>query len=187
MIRNLMKICLLAQLMCVTLIATASAQSKSLAPVDLDSHCQKHYGLAALNLDGTGYGWRCGTEINISVDNACREQYGPASSSMLVTVTPGGTNDWRCWKDEPASVKPAVQADGAASVDLDRYCQKHYGLAASNLDGTGYGWRCGTEINISVDTACQEQYGPASSAILITAPPGGMNDWRCRTQKTKIQ
>src|ERR1700682_4496599 len=96
MIRNIAKVCLLALLICMASFTTALARSKRLAPVDLDKYCQQHHGLAASNQDGTGYGWRCGTDINISVDDACREQYGPASSAILITAAPGGMNDWRC-------------------------------------------------------------------------------------------
>jgi len=65
--------------------------------VDLDRHCRSVGYLRAENLDGTGYGWKCmpgrGT---ISVESACKQQYGANFSASLVSPPPGRPGDWRC-------------------------------------------------------------------------------------------
>ena len=75
--------------------------------------------------------------------------------------------------------QPPVTNGG--SVNLDLHCRIHgFTQGTRNLDGTGYGWRCEpNDANLSVDQACQEQYGSNYSARLRTSPPGGMNDWYC--------
>jgi hypothetical protein len=64
--------------------------------VNLAAYCAGHYGTSVKNIDNTGYGWRCEPDRNISVDQACKEQYDNTYSAALLTPAPGGPNDWVC-------------------------------------------------------------------------------------------
>jgi uncharacterized protein YecT (DUF1311 family) len=75
----------------------SSQTSNGRLPVDLARHCRSlGYG-SVRNKDGTGYGWVCTPgDALLSVDDACREQYGRAFSARLASTPPGGMNDWYC-------------------------------------------------------------------------------------------
>ena len=66
------------------------------------------------------------------------------------------------------------------SMDLDGYCRSRGYAGVSNLDNTGYGWRC-QPGNASIDAfdLCKKQYGQGYQPSLKTPPPGGPNDWSC--------
>jgi hypothetical protein len=67
------------------------------------------------------------------------------------------------------------------NVDLQAYCAKRSFTGVRNLDGTGYGWRCTPgDANIDVNQACAEQHGGNFAAQLLSKPPGGPHDWRCK-------
>jgi hypothetical protein len=67
------------------------------------------------------------------------------------------------------------------NVNLQAYCARRNFTGVRNLDGTGYGWRCTPgDANIDVNQACAEQYGSNFGVQLLSEPPGGPNDWRCR-------
>lgn len=71
-----------------------------------------------------------------------------------------------------------VQAQG---LDLDRHCRQHGRDRVSNIDGTAYGWRCedaqGQVHPISVQDACNEQYGPGYAAAFHSMDDP--NSWYC--------
>lgn len=78
--------------------------------------------------------------------------------------------------DNPVDGDPAIR-----SVNLQAYCARRSFTGVRNLDGTGYGWRCTPgDANIDVNQACAEQHGSDFAAQLLSKPPGGSNDWRCR-------
>jgi len=78
--------------------------------------------------------------------------------------------------DNPVDGGPAIR-----NVNLQAYCARRSFTGIRNLDGTGYGWRCTpSDANIDVNQACAEQYGSNFAAQLLSEPPGGPNDWRCR-------
>jgi len=67
------------------------------------------------------------------------------------------------------------------NVSLQAYCARRSFTGVRNLDSTGYGWRCiPGDANIDVNQACAEQYSSNFAAQLLSEPPGGPNDWRCR-------
>jgi hypothetical protein len=75
---------------------SASVSSSPLG-VNLAAYCQQHGYSSVVNLDNTGYGWRCTPgNASISVDEACKEQYGPSFSSRLTSPPPGKPYDWIC-------------------------------------------------------------------------------------------
>jgi uncharacterized protein YecT (DUF1311 family) len=72
-------------------------QSNGRLPVDLARHCRSHGYNGVRNKDGSGYGWVCTPgDASLSVDEACREQYGNGFSAGLTSPPPGGMNDWFC-------------------------------------------------------------------------------------------
>lgn len=85
--------------------------------------------------------------------------------------------DLRCKEpDNPVDGGTAIR-----NVDLQAYCARRSFTGVRNLDGTGYGWRCTPgDANIDVNQACAEQHGSNFAAQLLSDPPGGPNDWRCR-------
>jgi hypothetical protein len=96
----------------------------------------------------------------------------------FLAVTSKVEVELRCQKepDHPVDGDHAIR-----NVDLQAYCARRSFTGVRNLDGTGYGWRCTPgDANIDVNQACAEQHGSDFAAQLLSKPPGGPNDWRCR-------
>jgi hypothetical protein len=75
---------------------------------------------------------------------------------------------------------PTVSLPGPLGVNLNAYCQQNGYSSVTNINDTGYGWRCMPGYaSISVDQACKNQYGPQFSAELTSTPPGKPYDWIC--------
>jgi len=89
-----------------------------------------------------------------------------------------------CLKEHPDAGPAKEQSDAGPalrSVSLQAYCARRHYAGVRNIDGTGYGWRCTPgDSNIDVNQACAEQHGGEFAALLLSAPPGGPNDWRCK-------
>lgn len=84
----------------------------------------------------------------------------------------------RCPKE---SDNPVEGSHEIRNVNLQAYCAGRDFTGVRNLDGTGYGWRCTPgDAHIDVNQACGEQHGSHFVAQLLSDPPGGLNDWRCR-------
>lgn len=75
-----------------------------LSELDLNRYCTARGFQAAVNRDGTGYGWSC-TPGNVSIDvnQLCREQFGAAYRAFLTSPPPGMAGDWRCRADLSSS------------------------------------------------------------------------------------
>lgn len=96
----------------------------------------------------------------------------------FLAVTSKVEVELRCQR-EPYN--PVDEGFAIRSVDLQAYCARRSFTGIRNLDGTGYGWRCTPgDANIDVNQACAEQYDSDFAAQLLSKPPGGPNDWRCR-------
>jgi hypothetical protein len=96
----------------------------------------------------------------------------------ILAVTSKVEIDLKCPKepDNPVDGGPAIR-----NVNLQAYCTRRDFTGVRNLDGTGYGWRCTPgDAHIDVNQACAEQHGSNFAAQLLSDPPGGPNDWRCR-------
>jgi hypothetical protein len=96
----------------------------------------------------------------------------------FLAVTSKVEIELRCQKEpsNPGDGDPAMR-----SVNLQAYCARRSFTGVRNLDGTGYGWRCTPgDAHIDVNQACAEQHGSNFAAQLLSKPPGGPNDWRCR-------
>jgi hypothetical protein len=107
----------------------------------------------------------------------------PGQTSLVVSVSAVAVQDGaysvNCQPD-PLAQQSAPQAGGYSGVDLARHCRSHGYAGVVNLDNTGYGWRCAPgNASISVDSACQEQYGAGFRAKLKSPPPGRAEDWIC--------
>ena len=166
----------LLALMGLAFLGLVSLQSSAHAEgMDLDEFCRSRGYTGVVNLDGTGYGWRCAPgNVSIVADDVCRQEYGGGFRASLLTPPPGGMNDWIC---ERTAV--AARADGEP-MDLAGYCRSRGYTGVVNLDGTGYGWRCAPgNVSIVADDVCRQEYGGGFRASLLTPPPGGMNDWAC--------
>jgi hypothetical protein len=156
---------------CLMTLCSLSAQAQG---VDLQRHCRTHGSEGVTNLDGSGYGWRCMPgQVSISVDSVCKEQYGSEYIAQLKSPPPGAAGDWIC-------VRAAGEAAGKP-LDLDRFCTARGFSKSTNLDGTGYGWRCMPgNVSIVMGDVCRMEYGQRFQAILVTSPPGKAADWVCR-------
>lgn len=70
--------------------------------------------------------------------------------------------------------------------DLDKYCQRHYGVNARLMEFSATGWQCyknsSQKWGISVSRACKEQFGYPKAAYSNKADP---YSWRCTTTKPK--
>jgi hypothetical protein len=67
------------------------------AGLDLKAHCKSRGFDDVINVDGTGYGWRCMPgRADLNVDQLCKTQFGPGFKAFLSTRAPGGPDDWRC-------------------------------------------------------------------------------------------
>jgi len=96
----------------------------------------------------------------------------------FLAVTSKVEVEFRCSKEpnNPVDGGPAIR-----NVNLQAYCARRNFTGVRNLDGTGYGWRCTPgDAHIDVNQACAEQHGSDFAAQLLSKPPGGPNDWRCR-------
>lgn len=105
----------------------------------------------------------------------------PSRSLGPITMGPDG-NLWiaEYTGTNIARVQISSGSSVGQSVDLFAYCNTQGYSSVTNIDGTGYGWRCMPgNISIDVTLACQQQYGQNWSATLISPAPGGPNDWRC--------
>jgi hypothetical protein len=149
----------------------ASEINKPLRVFDVDAYCKRSGSTGALNVDGTGYGWRCTPgNTSMAADEVCRSLYGSFYLAKLTSPPPGKSTDWMC-------VKRKTQRP----FDVGTYCSKRPGFTgAVNLDGTGYGWRC-TPRNQSIvaDEVCHALYDSSYSAVLVADPPGKKDDWIC--------
>ena len=96
----------------------------------------------------------------------------------VLAVTSKVEVELKCWK-EPDN--PVDGGSAILNVNLKAYCARRNFTGVRNLDGTGYGWRCTPgDAHIDVNQACAEQHGSNFAAQLLSEPPGGPNDWRCR-------
>lgn len=121
------------------------------------------------NLEGT-FSTRYWHIVLINTDRIKLEDESAGLTYFMVNKRPNET-----------TAQTTPQPPARLPVDLDRHCKAHGYTGTTNLDGTGYGWRCVPgEANLSVDQACQEQYGGGFNAALLSDPPGGKNDWYCR-------
>lgn len=154
--------------------------------VDLQRYCKTQGFSDVVNLDGTGYGWRCSPgNISISIDDVCREQYGDTYKASLRSSPPGLATDWRFIESTVGPTGPALLAAEGMPMDLQRYCQTVGYSGVTNIDNTGYGWRCMPgRVSIVAGDVCRSQYGENFQAILKTKPPGRAEDWICRDTST---
>lgn len=148
--------------------------------VNLDAYCRSRGHSGVINIDNTGYGWRCSPgNVGISVDDVCVKQYGVGTRARLLSPPPGRAGDWIC--DTSNVVAPSEPIPSGHPLDLQQYCRSVGYAGVINVDGTGYGWRCSPgNIGISTDDVCRVQYGKNFHAILKTSPPGRAEDWVCR-------
>jgi|tagenome__1003787_1003787.scaffolds.fasta_scaffold20959905_2 hypothetical protein len=115
---------------------------------------------------------------------------GPAPAPPTARTVSCGASIWR-EPDAPPCTDPGAQAVPAdaqrlGGVDLDRYCST-WGLVAVNRWPNTWGWRCGHsrngighvagDQNISVDTACAQQYG--AGALSSYRQYRDVNSWFC--------
>jgi hypothetical protein len=76
---------------------TIAEQQLLRSDLDLNRYCTSRGFNGVVNLDGTGYGWKCVPGIvGVDVDQLCKEQFGNAFRAVLISTPPGGKNDWRC-------------------------------------------------------------------------------------------
>jgi hypothetical protein len=82
------------------------AGARELGPVDLDRYCAGGWGMHAMIRYQNTWGWRCSPnpvpasglrkgDQNISVDDACAEQYQPSARSHYRTYD--DPDSWFCW------------------------------------------------------------------------------------------
>ncbi len=150
---------------------TDSTHAKGL---DLNAYCQAHGHAGAVNVDNTGYGWRCDPgNASIDMNDVCHTQDGQGTHAVLTSPPPGGAKDWVC---------KSLSVAGDRRLNLESYCKARGYTGVINLDNTGYGWRC-SPGNVSIETGdvCRSEYGVAYQAVLKTSPPGDTDDWVCRT------
>jgi len=76
---------------------TTTATGPTNSPPDIGGFCKAHGSQNAVNINNTGYGWRCSPgNLAISATQMCHEQFGPTAVAMLATPAPGRPNDWYC-------------------------------------------------------------------------------------------
>ncbi|MEG4425111.1 hypothetical protein QUB02_13705 [Microcoleus sp. D3_18_C1] len=89
-------------------VRAQSSNSQRIGGVDLNRYCQQRWrGSYADLIERTAWGWRCFVGSNryeISVENACKEQY-PSSKGYTVVfanaVNPSDPYSWGCFRPTP--------------------------------------------------------------------------------------
>jgi hypothetical protein len=65
----------------------------------VERYCQDGWGLHAILRTQDAYGWRCGADghedQNVSMDDACQQQYQPAARSRYKSFTDPAS--WVCY------------------------------------------------------------------------------------------
>lgn len=119
----------------------------------------------------------CGETRGLTAGRHTVEMRASLPGTDISAVTSNVEVELRCQKEHPdAGPGPAIR-----SVSLQAYCERRHYTGVRNIDGTGYGWRCTPgDSNIDVNQACAEQHGGEFAALLLSAPPGGPDDWRCK-------
>jgi hypothetical protein len=73
--------------------------ASNLGGIDVERYCQEGWGLHAILRTHDAYGWRCGADghedQNVSMDDACQQQYQPAARSRYKSFT--DPSSWVCY------------------------------------------------------------------------------------------
>jgi hypothetical protein len=137
--------------------------------MDLDRYCKRHGYTGVLNINNTGYGWRCFPGYaSINVHQVCSEQYGAGYLGALRTPAPGGMYDWYCYR-------PTTTPAAAPSSDE---WKKHARWCATDPQSSGAAYlsACRTGDQFNAVIACQTNAHNGRAVSLIRqAGPSAVN------------
>ncbi len=140
----------------------ANHQDVALGGVDLNYWCGSQYGsgFTAKLIGSTAGDWTCeahaGNRRPISVDRACKQQYGNKAYKAQATDW-NNPHSWQCFERKQVATK--------RGVDLSHWCRTTFGsnFTAKLIGGTAGDWACedhpGNRRPISVENACRLQWG----------------------------